>query len=188
MPACRRAWRAILELNRHLVAVIKQLEGAPVFLDGSKDPIRLGFLLAGGGGDIKVIHLVRDGRGTANSYMGHYGVPLREAAREWRRTQAECERLNARLRPGALLRMDYDALCADPDAVLKRAFEFIGIGPDLATRDFLSVEHHVLGNPMRLRSSSEIVRDDRWKTALSAEDLRVFESIAGDLNRRYGYE
>ncbi|MBN1346198.1 MAG: sulfotransferase [Phycisphaerae bacterium] len=188
LPACWGVFRSALERNRLLVDVIKELQGARIFLDGSKDPVRLKYLLDAGYWEIKVIHLVRDGRGTANSYMGHYGVGMRDAASEWRLTQAECERMNDRLRADMLLRLDYDELCASPDAVLDRVFRFVGIDPDLATRDFLSVEHHILGNPMRLRSSSEIVRDDRWKTALTPEDLATFERIAGEVNRQYGYE
>jgi hypothetical protein len=40
---------------------------------------------------------------------------------------------------------------------------------------------------MRLDSTSDVLLDERWKTFLSEEQLQLFESVAGDLNRRLGY-
>jgi hypothetical protein len=31
----------------------------------------------------------------------------------------------------------------------------------------------------------QIVKDERWRTELSAENLQTFDQIAGDLNRAY---
>jgi hypothetical protein len=50
------------------------------------------------------------------------------------------------------------------------------------------VKHHVVGNGMRLDSAPMVHLDERWKTALNEEQLRVFDSVAGELNRRYGYQ
>jgi hypothetical protein len=41
---------------------------------------------------------------------------------------------------------------------------------------------------MRFDSTSVVRLDERWRTALNDEQLRMFDSIAGDLNRRYGYQ
>jgi hypothetical protein len=62
------------------------------------------------------------------------------------------------------------------------------VDPAQTSADFRSVEHHVLGNGMRLDPTSEIRLDQRWKSVLSPADLPVFDSVAGKLNRRYGYE
>jgi len=35
--------------------------------------------------------------------------------------------------------------------------------------------------------TSQICLDERWRSVLTEDDLRVFDSIAGDLNHRYGY-
>ena len=51
----------------------------------------------------------------------------------------------------------------------------------------MNTEHHVFGNPMRLRSSSEIQLDEGWREELDAEDLETFERIAGAHNRAFGY-
>ena len=64
---------------------------------------------------------------------------------------------------------------------------FLDLDPDKVRLDFRAVTQHVIGNGMRMDSSSEISLDERWKSNLSRDDLRVFDATAGDLNRRYGY-
>ena len=48
---------------------------AEAFLDGSKDPIRLKFLLDAGLWDVKVVHLTRDGRADIIGF-GNAGIWL----------------------------------------------------------------------------------------------------------------
>jgi hypothetical protein len=61
------------------------------------------------------------------------------------------------------------------------------LDPGRAVREFRSVEPHVVGNGMRLDSSSEIRLDDRWRNVLQAADLSAFDAVAGPMNRAYGY-
>ena len=71
---------------------------------------------------------------------------------------------------------------------MARVFQFVGVDPGGGTLDFRSVEHHVIGNGMRLDSSSVIELDERWRSELSAEQLAEFDRVAGRMNRKYGYE
>ena len=41
---------------------------------------------------------------------------------------------------------------------------------------------------MRLKSTSEIRLDEKWRKTLSPEDLAVFDRVAGPMNRKYGYD
>lgn len=187
IPGCRRAFLEIVEKNGVIADAAKRIQGGDVFLDGSKDAIRLKYLVASNRWRIKTVHLVRDGRGMANSLIRHQGGAMEEAALEWRKTTEECERMAARLPNGSCVRVLYEDLCRDPDGVLRSILGFLGLDADPANRDFLSAEHHILGNSMRLTSSSEIALDEKWKSALTPEDLATFDQVAGDLNRKYGY-
>jgi len=40
---------------------------------------------------------------------------------------------------------------------------------------------------MRLDFSRQIRLDERWRQALASRDLQVFDSVAGNMNRRLGY-
>lgn len=187
-PATRRFHRATIDRNRLFVDVLMELEQASLFADGSKDPVRLKFLHDAGHWDLFVIHLVRDGRGTANSYRKHYGMTVAEASWEWRKTHEECARLARRFPGERWMRVMYEDLCRRPRETLDEVFRFLGLDPREATRDYRAVEQHIIGNAMRLGASSEITLDEKWRAALTPGDLRTFEDIGGAMNRRFGYE
>lgn len=132
--------------------------------------------------------LIRDGRGTACSYMKHYGNSMRRAATEFCRTHKECERILKDIPSSTSLTIHYEELCRHPDQTLTAILRMIGLDPAEAKHDYRSVEHHILGNSMRLNSSTEIRLDEQWRNTLSPEQLIEFDNVTGDLNRRYGYQ
>jgi hypothetical protein len=90
---------------------------------------------------------------------------------------------------GALLRVRYEDLAADPAWELQRICRFIDLRFDDRMLDFRSRPHHVAnGNDMRFKDGAAIRIDEAWKHALSRSDLAYFEKHAGALNRRLGYD
>jgi hypothetical protein len=187
LPTPSREFRRILERNRIFIETICSLRGTETFLDASKDPIRLKYMIESGLWDVKAVHLIRDGRGTTRSYMKRrMGMP--EAALDWRRTNEACERVLSQLPRGSWLKLRYEDLCRDPDAALEPIFRLIGEEPPAVRGAPGSGELHILGNPMRLKYTGTIELKEGWQTELSPHDLATFDRIAGDLNRRHGYE
>jgi hypothetical protein len=191
------SWRAHLaeaqRRNAALVEVLQELGDAKVVVDSSKAGLQLKYLLRNPALDIKIIHLIRDGRAVSLSLIGH-GLrratrpkTVSAAAREWRRSNEAAECLLRRLPKSQWLQVQYEELCRTPEAVLRKTCAFLGLNPDPLNLDFRSRQQHILGNEMRLKSTSEIRLDERWRTQLSAEDLEVFRAEAGPLNQRYGY-
>jgi len=184
---------------------------ARVVVDSSKLAHRLKLVRRIHDLDVKVIHLVRDGRAVALTYMdqqtyadasdpalrrGGRGaapapaggeMPMAKAADEWRRCLRSAEHALAGVPAASWIRVTYEDLCARPEAVRERLFDFIGVDAARAATDFRAAEHHVVGNGMRLDTVSQIRLDERWKSVLSAQDLQVFDAVAGPLNRRLGY-
>ena len=190
VPGAGAEMRQILARNRALAETVCALRGADVVLDGSKDPVRLKYLAESGGWRPRVIHLVRDGRGFASSYMRIYECGMDTAAREWRATNLECEELLGRLPANAGLRLRYEDLCRDPPAALRRCFALAGLAepPAAASGDVrAAVEHHIVGNAMRLKPEAKIELNEKWRATMAPADLAAFERIAGPLNRRFGY-
>jgi len=207
------AWRRELALMQRKTAALAEAicesYGAKILVDSSKRAIRLKYLLRNPRLDVKVIRLIRDGRGVALAYMdparfadaskaelrgGGCGgnrqgerLSVRQAAYEWRRSNEEAEMLTRRLDPDRWIEVRYEDLCTRTRETLDGILGFLEVDPAKHISDFRSVEHHVVGNGMRLDRSSRIRLDERWRTALSDADLRVFDAVAGDLNRRYGY-
>ena len=207
--AWRKQYPQIQRRNAALVASIAEITGAGIIVDSSKTAVRLKYLLRNPELDVKVIRLIRDGRAVALTYMdpatfadatdlslrsgGKGGdrkserLTMAQAADQWRRANEEAEHLLAGLDRSRWSEVRYDEYCADPESTLHRLFEFLGVDPEGRIPAFRSREHHVVGNGMRLDSESAVVLDERWKETLTSENLAVFDSIAGDLNRRYGY-
>ena len=188
LPGCRRRLHEVLERNRQIINVICNLQRGRVFLDGSKDPIRLKLFYLANYWNLKVIYLIRDGRGATNSYMRHYNVPMETAAKEWRFVHQESDTIAQELRNDKCITIHYEDLCGKPEETMARVYDFLGLNTDFDDLQFRSSEHHILGNQMRLKSTGEIRLDERWRSALSKEDLRVFGQVAGKMNRQYGYE
>lgn len=208
-PFWRKHRPMILRRNAALMGAVLSRTQKRVIVDSSKIGIRLKFLIGDPDIDLKVLHLVRDGRAVSLTYMdpgsfadarnparrggGSGGERVAErlsmpaAAREWRRSNEEAAALLERLDKSRWMPVAYEGLCRRPEATLKEVSRFLGVDPGGAHTDFRSVDHHIIGNGMRLDSSREIALDERWKTALTAGQLDLFEKTAGSLNRRLGY-
>ncbi|NLE59847.1 MAG: sulfotransferase [Planctomycetes bacterium] len=208
-PVWRRALPKIHRRNADLMESIMQITGSRVIIDSSKNGLRLKYLLRNPGLGVKVIHLVRDGRGVSLTYMDPAGyadaadaglrsggnggdrawerLPIAQAAREWRRNNEEAENVLKTLPSSQYVRLRYEDLCAEPLAICERLFRFLALPPSDAPRQFREFEHHVIGNGMRLDVGSTVALDERWRRRLSPAELDVFQDVAGPTARRYGY-
>lgn len=209
VPGWRTRLAATQQRNAALMRTMRELTGKPVVVDSSKVGLRLKYLLRNRALNVRVIRLIRDGRGVALTYTdparfadcrdparreGGAGGDRREerlsmqaAAREWRRSNEEAEHLLAQLPHERWTTVHYEDLCGSPQATLNRLFAFLGLPAAPVADRFRTVEHHVVGNGMRLDDTAEIALDERWKTALSPGELNEFDAVAGKLNRAYGY-
>jgi hypothetical protein len=187
IPSVRHARDATLNAIETFAEVVIEITGAPVFVDASKDAFRLKYIRHLPGFEVRVIRLIRDGRGVMNSTMRHESCSAATAARTWRDDNLELERVQRLFPRDHWLTVHYEELCTTPIETMQRVLEFLSL--DLAewSHDFRSVEHHILGNGMRLRDSSSIELDTRWQRELGPQDLAEFERIAGPLNHQYGY-
>jgi hypothetical protein len=175
--------------NQALAESILHLTGKSVFLDASKNHMRIKYLLRYTNLDIGVIHLVRDVRGVVNSFLSHKKwMTTKTAASRWVNFNRNTERQLRALTAERHVRVRYEDLCQDVPGTLERLHRFCGVEPGFFLRDFRSVAHHTIGNKMRLSDSSEIELDERWKTTLTKTQFQEIDRIAGPVNRAYGYD
>ncbi len=208
-PVWRERLREIQRRNVALVDTIRELAGAHVVVDSSKVGLRLKYLLRNPCFRIRVIHLIRDGRGVALSHMdparfadakdpssrgGGTGssrdserLSMAAAAREWVRSNEEAEALLEGLDRSQWTQVRYEDLCRDPRAVMDRLFGFLGLETWNAVNGFRRADLHVLGNGMRFDRTTEVCLDERWREVLTDRELEEFDTVAGSMNRRYGY-
>jgi len=181
--AARAHLRRHQQLKAALVESVVESTGKPVVVDSSKSGVQLKYLLRNPRFQVKVLWLVRDGRAVARSLMRNQRLGMRQAAYQWRRSNEEAQAIVRRLAPGAWTAVRYEALCTEPAAALAALWRFIGVAPRPAQEGV----QHVLGHSSRLAGGRAVRLEEKWRTELSAGDLRVFEDVAGRLNRRLGY-
>lgn len=208
-PVWRSQLPEVHRRNSALAATVARITGTKVIVDSSKSPLRLKYLLRNSELDVKVIRLIRDGRAVALTYMdpanfadaedpnkraGGMGgdrakerLTMTQAAYEWRRCMEEAKHVLRSLNKSQWIEVHYENLCEDTDNTLWRLFEFLDLVPQKRIKDYRSVEQHVIGNGMRLDTTSEIRLDERWRAVLTDDELKVFNRIAGKLNLQYGY-
>jgi hypothetical protein len=208
------SWRTNLPMlqrrNRVFIEAICHCYDAHIAIDSSKIGLRLKYLVRDREMGVKVVRLIRDGRAVALTYYRpelytrhlDQGLPkgtskdglleearsMAQAEREWRRSNEEAEHVLQNLSPSQWIEVRYEDLCTDPDRTLDHVFRFLGVDPSRSFRNFRSRARHIVGNSMRLDVTEEIKLDDRWRTVLTSQELREFDAIAGEMNRRYGYE
>ena len=208
-PAWRRHLPRTQENNVALMRAVLVRSGKRAIVDSSKIGLRLKYLLRNPTLDAKVVRLVRDGRAVAQTYMdpavfadstrpelrgGGTGgtreserLSMAEAAREWRRSQEEADTVLRGIDRSRWIQLRYEDLCRDTEGELRRVFSFLGVASDEKIT-LRGSEHHVVGNGMRLDDSREVRLDERWRDSLSPTDLSTFERVAGETNRRLGYQ
>ena len=206
----RKQLPEIHKRNAALVSTITELTKARIVVDSSKTGLRLKYLLLNSELDIKVIRLIRDGRAVALTYMdpadfadakdpalraGGTGgdrqnerLTIAQAAYQWRRCMEEAQNVLNRLDQSQWMALHYEDLCGDTDNMLDSIFRFLDLDPEKREKDFRSVSQHVIGNGMRLDTTSEVRLDERWREILTEDNLITFERIAGVMNRQHGYE
>lgn len=193
-----------------LIECISRLSGKKIIVDSSKIGIRLKYLSRMKEIDLKVVRLVRDGRGVALTYVdperfadaknpslrrGGDGksrlskkLSMEQAVVEWKRSNEEAEDAMRNIGSDRCIEIHYEDLCLKTEETLRKIFRFLETDSQKPVLDFKDVEHHVVGNGMRMDSTNEIVLDERWKEQLTPQDRETFNTIAGNLNRRLGYE
>jgi hypothetical protein len=193
------------QMTAALYESIRDVSGKPVILDSSKKPIRTYALLAAGTVDVRVLHLVRDGRGVVWSRLKSLprdveaGVPAaRPPTPPWRTTlhwtqaNVESELVTRRAGGSNAARISYESLVETPRELLKRISPVVGedlseLIEGLESGEAMETGHRVGGNRMRFSGGVRLRPDLEWTTKLPASDGKTFWRMAGWLARRYGY-
>ena len=183
---------------------IQSLSGCDVIVDSSKDH-SYGHLLASIKEiDLFTLHLVRDSRATAFSWLRkkrrpeiHWAVeympqytPLRSSL-IWNVMNLSIASI--RYRRGQYLRIRYEDLVSDPSSTLGHVLEFLGERDK--SLDFiknkvvkLDLNHTVSGNPIRFEQGHmEIRADNEWRNKMDKKDFNLVTFLTWPLLMSYGY-
>lgn len=209
-PSWKRHVNSFHVRNTALLECIADYADVDTIVDSSKVGIRLKYLLKNSNIEVFVVRVVRDGRGVALTYMNpaefadardkklreggsggdraHQQLDMAAAALMWKRSNQEGDAIISQLQKNRYIQIRYEDICNHTDETLKKIFTFAGVDAELKRDDYRSVDHHIVGNGMRLDSTNVISLDERWREVLTLNDLEVFDRIAGDLNASFGYK
>jgi Sulfotransferase family len=148
--------------------------------------------------DARYLHLIRDGRNAAASYLRmppgvvteSWGNPTSATAFAclWRTEVDAARELGQRVGPQRYHELHYEELVDSPEGVLQQVCSFAGLPwePDMlgypGEVDVSASPHH----QNLTRPPTKGLRD--WRTELEPADVAGFEEVAGDLLAELGYE
>jgi hypothetical protein len=140
----------------------------------------------------RVLHIIRDGRDVAVSWLRTGMEPgnVYMAARFWRERVKAGRQAGTRLSDANYLEVRYERLLANPEQTMKAVCTFIGepYSPAVLRPSILASSR---GRTVRSKMREpEIVSSNtaNWRTRMRGEDRVLFESVAGDLLAELGYE
>jgi hypothetical protein len=194
LPGLTQDFAQTLRQNQALIEICVELQGGSLFIDGSKDPHRLKYLIESDIWDIYVLEMVRDGR--AQTLSAHLKVEenlnYEEACAEWAYTIKQIKNVRRYIPPNKHYAIQYETLCVDPNTTMNHIWDFVrlpGLEQDWHNVDFSGCEHHILGNDnMRQTQQVKIKLDEKWRSQITTQQLDVFNNIAGATNQRLGYK
>lgn len=168
--------------------IVRTIARKHIVVDSSKHHTRAAALYVTRPEFVRIIYLIRDGRGVFHSGLKR-GFSRRRSLDAWCRHHAHAlPLLQKRVDPKHLMQVRYEDLVANPQQILSEVCQFLLITYDPAMIDFQAVVHHnVDGNAMKYVLTPGINLNEAWKAHLSKSDLEYFERKAGSINRQFGY-
>ena len=186
-----------------LYDAIASVTGSRVVVDSSKEPAHGYAMSMVPGVDFRVVHLIRDPRAAAYSWLKKKPQPDSEEIEHmvrfspakssalWDTWNASAETLWRRS-PERYLRLRYEDFVAEPRKSLARILGLVGVTAELplaGEREVrLGVSHTVSGNPNRFDTGAvELRPDQEWVSSMSPRDRALVTALTLPLLKRYGY-
>lgn len=200
----RRRQAAYLEKLGSLYRAIADESGSDVIVDSSKYPSHAYLLRLVNDLDVRVLHVTRDPRAVANSWLHDKYDPDQDIpvlmpqqpawlnAIFWNVWNVTIEALGKR-RKGAYRQLRYEDLMENPEDRVGEVLEFAGtpatVLPFAGPRKVrLGTNHTVSGNPIRFDTGTiELRADERWRTQLSRSAATTAGLLTWPVRRHFGY-
>ena len=163
--------------------------GGDAVVDSSKYALPLKTRYMELGPKLKIIFLIRDGRAVAKSLVKRKDITFESASRRWSRFNWNLELIIRSIPTEQIFRLRYEDLCTDVSGVLDTLTTFLGRSTPLENRPIIKESYHDIGgNPMKDRRNETVVKfDEAWKQLITDEERMLFQRIAGQTNKKYGY-
>lgn len=177
-----------------IVGQYARLQGKPeatIWVDHTPENISYAHTLISQFPQAKLIHIVRDGRAVAASIMPLDWGPnsIVKAARWWMRMVSFGLAAESALGPERVMRIRYEALLADPEAVLRPLCRFLGIEyqPQITLPTGFKPPRYTTAQHTLIGQKPDTSLATRWQNKLTARQIEIFENQTRDYLTFLGY-
>ncbi len=141
---------------------------------------------------MQVLHIVRDGRDVALSWKkARFGPKHMYAlAQQWVHHLKTAENLKAEIGDESFLEVRYEELLQRPEQTVRRICAFLHeeFSPQMLSFYKTDVAYPTdLNNQQNLSRPPLASNIDKWRLEMSAQQLHIFEAVAGSTLDKYGY-
>ncbi len=180
--------------NRFLAAQLQffsnaiSCTGAAIYIDGTKSIRRAQLIARDNHSEMKVLHLIRDGRGFCASYIKHtHPTPrLTEAANAWINYINRVDTFARNFPSVPIHVVRYEDLCRSTSTAMEGIYRFIGVSYE-EPNPTLMKDAHIFGNRMRRNFTGKITEDTSWKEKLDRATQLKLTAIMKSQLTRFGY-
>jgi len=170
----------------------RRLSGASIYLDGTKSIRRAQLLARSGRCDMKVLHMIRDGRGFCLSFQkacvaDNQRVTLGDCAKAWVRYIGWVDAFSRSFPSIPVLTVRYEDLCRSTAETIRAISRFMEIPYEDLSRNGEMKDTHILGNRFRRYFTGAIVEDTSWKTKFDQRTQAALTSMMKTQLERFGY-
>jgi hypothetical protein len=188
-----------------LYASILEASGKSVIVDSSKDPVRAFALAQMPEIDLRLVHLVRDGRGFTWSVQKSYDkdmrggvqrdfapMPMWRAAVSWSLANIGALGVCRQVPRDKTTRVHYEDFVTKPERALKQIgrmadLDFAPTAKRLAEGTPIGVGHVIAGNRVRMSEKIELRPDMEWQRKMPPADRSRFFWLTAPLMKYLGY-
>jgi hypothetical protein len=175
--------------------IILEKSDKKAVVDISKNPLRAFVLMKHPNIDLRLIHLVRDGRAVAYSLhksakRGTTQRPVWRTALFWIIVNRQSNYVSKRVKNSTLIR--YKDLVTKPEITMHKIAQMVDIDPkplvEVINGQLAKEDSHIMeGNRIRKEKSIKLKLDTEWQEKLDPKEQRVFSKLAKKTLSNYGY-
>jgi hypothetical protein len=141
----------------------------------------------------KIVHIVRDGRDVAASFIRAQFGPKTyySAAKRWVRELGEIDQLKAAVHPDRFFELSYENLLDHPMEQLSALCDFLGEPFFSSMLEFYKSDpSNYVENINLINLKQPLMQENKqkWRKQMKVEDLRIVEAVAWKTLSEYGYE
>lgn len=138
---------------------------------------------------VKIIHLIRDGRDCAQSFKRRFGQNIYRTLVTWKNLVRKAQRDGHAAGPDRYLEVKYENLTSDPETHMRQILSFIDLPFDSSVlTSSMPMYSENEGSPRINHPGIIVPNSGKWRQFFSHTNIRKMEQIGGAALREAGYE